>query len=250
METYVFPAPGMASSYRSGAPFGGGNPFGSVNPPPKNDLEGLLTRFGVSFPEGSSVEYDPMIASIIMTNTRANQRKLYEILNKSGVADEQVQMTFQWITAPEKVVQEMERKKGEPLDGDGINKLWKSGAAKQILSQSLLTLNGVNTILETGTSPAAEEFIPPLTTNVTVTVGTNDLHMTVTLLLRPTEKRSGTEKSLFHGLTSTILMSMNEFVPVFHTTTEKGERLYLLLHGRIRHPKPPPFEKLRLIPAE
>ncbi len=251
LETYLFPASErMRTSSHQSSPFGGSSPFGSANPPETIDFKGLLSQFGVTFPEGSSVEYDPLTASVRMTNTRVNHRKVYEILTRSGVADEQVLLTCTWLTLSEKSVQDLEKQKGEPLSGDDLLALWKKGVAEQVLSQSLTTLNGVNTILETGTSPSAKELIPPLTTNVTVTVSSNELHMTLTLLLYPTEKIGDVKPAVFHGLNTTVFMSMDEHVPVFHTSTRKGERLYFLLHGRIREPKPPPFEKLRLVPVE
>jgi len=180
LVTYVFPLHGQdfrvmfslldEQEVESGStkddPFGGGSAKRRTTP------KKMFSRYGVSFPAGSSIEYDPFLVSIVMTNTMENQKRLHKILNTRSVSPTQVAMHFQVFSLQEDKVQEIEKKQEKPLVAEDVVKLWKRDLATLKMSQSLITLHGVNAIMEAGWMMDGSE--QGILLNVTPTVSSDN----------------------------------------------------------------------------
>lgn len=257
MDTYVFPDHGHEFRHFFSEPFefpnanafGGGDPFGQGPEKKTISPKELFSRFGVTFPKGSSIEYEELFSSIIMTNTLENQKRLHKILNTRTLTPTQVVYTFQVLSLPEEKVQAIEKKQVKPLTGEEVMALWKKDIASLRMSQSLVTLNGVNANLKSGWRVGDAEQVIVL--NVTSTVSADMNYINTVLVVEVGGAGKPIEKPIpFGSLTTSLFVTAGETVQISHSSTGKGERWYLLMRVEPFIPKPIPLEKLRLKPVE
>jgi hypothetical protein len=127
-------------SSSGGDPFGGDS-FGKSRKTEIDDrLQLLFQRYGVKFPEGSYLRYEPVLTGILFKNTEENHETFFKILNRSGVDWRQVQINFFLVSLP------LEKVKMNEETGDNVLALWDEGEAQLRMKAGVVIINGVNAV--------------------------------------------------------------------------------------------------------
>lgn len=250
METYVFPVaplPPGSYMYKESANEEE-NPF-KVEPTPVEDqVQKTMERYGIRFPAGSSLVYEPLISAFISVNTEENQQKIYGFLQKVDLGGSQVYLSLQAIRIPQAVAVASEKKAGGPLRAAAVKRLWLEDKAAMLHSQGLLTQVGVNAIVDSGPASSIKGVLPNLSVNMTPTISKDRQQISVVVLLRPVDATKE-HTFAFEALTSSVHLRDGEEVLLTHVTLADGDRVYLLLHARIEKAKWAPLEDLKMTPA-
>jgi len=78
----------------------GAEPFGDVGGDSgggMGDLKALFTNYGVPFPPGSSITYEPVISQLIVANTPENLEKFEVVLDKINIQPRQIEIEARFV---------------------------------------------------------------------------------------------------------------------------------------------------------
>lgn len=221
----------QATTFEGNDPFGNESEKSSVN----DDLVEFFKRYGVSFPEGASLVYEPIVSQLVAVNTPKNIDKIEDIISRSDPDIQQVYVDIWAVSFPAETLQESERKLGRPLQDKEYFSLWKNGEGRRVFSQGIRTINGVNSVIETGKGSSSDKE-PDFLLNVTPTVGTRG---NINLVMLPAHampkdnvKADQNEGLFWELITSVALMDADSIVLGHSSTRDKSHRIILFLSAR------------------
>lgn len=153
-----------------GDPFGGGHskqqrenqmPWARKQDSPEARKYYFAERFGLSFPDGSTITFEKSLGLLTMNNTVKNHDRLYRGLLVSSSIASQFQIQIRILSFDKDMIDQLDRRHPSGIPDQIILKLWSEGKGETITSQSIKTINGVNAIIE-----CVEERIYPTSSGV------------------------------------------------------------------------------------
>ncbi len=203
-----------------------GDPFGAGQSQSPDDqyLLNLFKRYGVDFPEGASVVYEPLISQLRVVNTADNLARFEEILRKTDVDVRQVYVDYWAVKFDAKALRTLERKLGRPLQDEEYLSLWQEGKGEGVFSQGVRTVHGVNAIIESSMNEDPEDM-SDMVLNVTPTVGNRG---EINLVLLPAHRQKGekwkavNQQEKSWALATSVVLLDGKSVVLGHSSTETG----------------------------
>lgn len=124
--------------------FGDGTKY-NCSPSDNVNLKSQFEMMGVSFPRGSSINYNPGIGKVIVANTAENLQKVENLLNELNVIPMQVQITAQFVRLESTNIPHVS------LGGSGndaILGLCTNGTARLIAAPTVIMSSGESSVVK------------------------------------------------------------------------------------------------------
>jgi Flp pilus assembly secretin CpaC len=133
----------------------GAEPFTekAIDPNKPSNLMEMFTNYGVNFPSGSSLVYDPVTAKLILKNTQENVEAFETVFNAPNEFPRNIELNGFFISFTE---DELASINNASPTTDELMTLKDEGKGKQLAPFKLVTINGVNAMVE-----SVKEYIYP-----------------------------------------------------------------------------------------
>jgi len=119
--------------------------------------EALQRFYDLEFPQGSHLEYEPMMGSLVMIHTREGHAALVTLMEEVRLRPQSLSLQLRLVAFPEKKLQALERKLKRPLRPEELLEQWKQGLGESLfISQQESLVGAKSSISRTGSEKGKE----------------------------------------------------------------------------------------------